>query len=283
MADCAAAAPTGCRRPPYPCSLLPGRNGLEHDCPIRPGQRRAVGHRYGRLHTAGRCRGPVNNVNCLPDGSFPSTRGMFALNVVQVVLIPVAHGVLSTTASRVSFAGLVKPGRLFRRSPSCLFISGGIIAPAVVGGRETMLEYRWTADSPSRSAAYARIHGIRVGGAFFRYDQSSQAIRLRNPSGHAGSRRAGCRSGQKQFPQLMPLAILPAVLLSHTDRYRRLIGDYLAFTTRECQNTYSEHTINRTNIYWPNATTARRRSTLSRPEWPEAIAPISKNDVSARC
>lgn len=155
--------------------------------------------------------------------------GMF-LNVVEVVLIPVGIGVLIN----YKFPGFVK--RLGNTGPvlstvAIVFVSGAIMAPAVVGGKSIMLEF-----AGQLILASALLHGLGFGLGYlfariFGYDV---------PIAKAVSCETGMQNGglaavlaKNNFPALMPLVGVPSVFCSVM---QTLVGGLLAtvwrFTSR---------------------------------------------------
>lgn len=155
--------------------------------------------------------------------------GMF-LNVVEVVLIPVGIGVLIN----YKFPGFVK--RLGNTGPvlstvAIVFVSGAIMAPAVVGGKSIMLEF---AGQLILASALLHCLGFGLGYLFarvFGYDV---------PIAKAVSCETGMQNGglaavlaKNNFPALMPLVGVPSVFCSVM---QTLVGGLLAtvwrFTSR---------------------------------------------------
>lgn len=155
--------------------------------------------------------------------------GMF-LNVVEVVLIPVGIGVLIN----YKFPGFVK--RLGNTGPvlstvAIVFVSGAIMAPAVVGGKSIMLEF---AGQLILASALLHCLGFGLGYVFarmFGYDV---------PIAKAVSCETGMQNGglaavlaKNNFPALMPLVGVPSVFCSVM---QTLVGGLLAtvwrFTSR---------------------------------------------------
>lgn len=164
--------------------------------------------------------------------------GMF-MNVVQVVLIPVALGVFINYRFPRFVAGLGQTGPVVS-TIAIVFISGGIIAPAVIGGRETMLEY---AGLLILASSLLHTLGFTLGyalGCIFRYDQGiAKAIACETGMQNGGLAAVLAKSS---FPQLMPLVAVPSVFCSIM---QTVIGGLLAtiwrFTTRENPQNTPEH------------------------------------------
>ena len=136
--------------------------------------------------------------------------GMF-LSVVRVVLIPVLLGVFIN----YMFPTFVK--KLGQTGPvvstwAIVFISGGIIAPAVVGGRDMLLQY---AGQLVLAASLLHTFGFALGygfGRLFRYNHHlSKAI-----SCETGMQNGGLAAvlAKNSFPLYMPLVAVPAVFCS---------------------------------------------------------------------
>lgn len=155
--------------------------------------------------------------------------GMF-LNVVEVVLIPVGIGVFIN----YKFPGFVK--KLGNTGPvlstvAIVFVSGAIMAPAVVGGKSIMLEF---AGQLILASALLHCLGFGLGYLFarvFGYDV---------PIAKAVSCETGMQNGglaavlaKNNFPALMPLVGVPSVFCSVM---QTLVGGLLAtfwrFTSR---------------------------------------------------
>ena len=161
------------------------------------------------------------------------------MNVVQVVLIPVALGVFINYRFPRFVAGLGQTGPVVS-TIAIVFISGGIIAPAVIGGRETMLEY---AGLLILASSLLHTLGFTLGyalGCIFRYDQGiAKAIACETGMQNGGLAAVLAKSS---FPQLMPLVAVPSVFCSIM---QTVIGGLLAtiwrFTTRENPQNTPEH------------------------------------------
>ena len=155
--------------------------------------------------------------------------GMF-LNVVEVVLVPVGIGVFIN----YKFPEVVK--RLGNTGPvlstvAIVFVSGAIMAPAVVGGKSIMLEF---AGQLILASALLHCLGFGLGYLFariFGYDV---------PIAKAVSCETGMQNGglaavlaKNNFPALMPLVGVPSVFCSVM---QTLVGGLLAtvwrFTSR---------------------------------------------------
>ena len=147
-------------------------------------------------------------------------------HVVQIVLIPVLLGVFL----RYKFQKIVL--KLGQTAPvlstwAIIFISGGIIAPAVIQGKETLLQY---AGQLAIAATLLHSLGFGLGYAFgrlFRYNHFiSKAI-----SCETGMQNGGLAAvlARNSFPQLMPLVAVPAVFCSVV---QTVIGGILASVWR---------------------------------------------------
>ena len=136
--------------------------------------------------------------------------GMF-LNVVRVVFIPVLLGVFINYRFPTFVKKLGKTGPVVS-TWAIVFISGGIIAPAVVGGREILIEY---AGVLALAAALVHSLGFALGygfGRLFRYNHyMSKAI-----SCETGMQNGGLAAvlAKNTFPLYMPLVAVPAVFCS---------------------------------------------------------------------
>jgi len=159
--------------------------------------------------------------------------GMF-LSVVRVVLIPVLLGLFIN----YKFPKFVK--KIGKTGPvvstwAIIFISGGIIAPAVVGGREMLIQY---AGMLILAASLLHTLGFALGYAFgriFRYNHYlSKAI-----SCETGMQNGGLAAvlARNSFPAYMPLVAVPAVFCSVI---QTVIGGILAtiwrFTSKSTDN-----------------------------------------------
>ena len=159
--------------------------------------------------------------------------GMF-LDVVRIVLLPVLLGVFIN----YKFPAFVK--KLGKTGPvvstwAIIFISGGIIAPAVVGGREMLIEY-----AGLLALAAALVHSLGFGlgyglGRLFGYNHyMSKAI-----SCETGMQNGGLAAvlAKNSFPLYMPLVAVPAVFCSVI---QTVIGGIMAtiwrFTSKSTEN-----------------------------------------------
>ena len=149
--------------------------------------------------------------------------------VVQLVLIPVLLGVFL----RYKFRKFVL--KLGQTAPvlstwAIIFISGGIIAPAVMQGKETFLQY---AGQLAIAATLLHSLGFGLGYAFGRMCRYS----------HYHSKAISCETGMQNgglaavlarnsFPELMPLVAVPAVFCSVI---QTIIGGVLASIWRLTQ------------------------------------------------
>lgn len=164
--------------------------------------------------------------------------GMF-LNVVQVVLIPVVLGVFI----RYKYPKFVE--KLGQTGPvistwAIVFISGSIIAPAVIDSKDILLQY---AGQLTIAASLLHILGFSLGYAFgrvFKYDKSiSKAI-----SCETGMQNGGLAAvlARNSFPALMPLVAVPSVFCSIM---QTVIGGILAtiwrFTSKPDELETSKH------------------------------------------
>lgn len=136
--------------------------------------------------------------------------GMF-LNVVQVVLIPVSLGVFI----KYKFPKFVE--KLGQTGPAVstwaiVFISGAIIAPAMVDGKELLFQY---AGQLALAASLLHSLGFGLGYAFgriFKYDKPmSKAIACETGMQNGGLAAVLARNS---FPAFMPLVAVPAVFCS---------------------------------------------------------------------
>jgi BASS family bile acid:Na+ symporter len=159
--------------------------------------------------------------------------GMF-LNVVQVVLIPVALGVLIN----YKFPKFVN--RLGQTGPvvatwAIVFISGAIIAPAVSQGSSTLLTY---AGQLALAAALLHSMGFGIGFAFAKVCGLDLA-KAKAIACETGMQNGGLAAvlARGSFPSLMPLVAVPAVFCSIM---QTLIGGILAtvwrFTSKPAEN-----------------------------------------------
>ena len=156
--------------------------------------------------------------------------GMF-INVVQVVLIPVALGVFLN----YKFPDFVK--NLGQTGPvvstiAIIFISGAIIAPAVLNGKESIINY-----AGQLILAASLLHGLGFGlgfgfGKLFGYSTGiCKAIAC-----ETGMQNGGLAAvlAKNNFPMLMPLIAVPSVFCSVM---QTVIGGVLAtfwrFTYKE--------------------------------------------------
>jgi Predicted Na+-dependent transporter len=156
--------------------------------------------------------------------------GMF-INVVQVVLIPVALGV----CLNYKFPDFVK--NLGQTGPvvstiAIIFISGAIIAPAVLNGKESIINY-----AGQLILAASLLHGLGFGlgfgfGKLFGYSTGiCKAIAC-----ETGMQNGGLAAvlAKNNFPMLMPLIAVPSVFCSVM---QTVIGGVLAtfwrFTYKE--------------------------------------------------
>ena len=156
--------------------------------------------------------------------------GMF-LNVVRVVLVPVLLGVFIKYRFPLFVKKLGKTGPVVS-TWAIIFISGGIIAPAVVGGRESLIQH---AGQLALAASLLHTLGFALGygfGRLFRYD---------NPMSKAIACETGMQNGglaavlaKNNFPLYMPLVAVPAVFCSVM---QTVIGGILAtiwrFTSKD--------------------------------------------------
>ena len=142
--------------------------------------------------------------------------------VIQLVLIPVALGVFL----RYKFSKFVL--KLGQTPPvlstwAIVFISGGIIAPAVAQGKENLLQY-----AGQLAVAATLLHSLGFGlgyafGRIFKYNHFiSKAI-----SCETGMQNGGLAAvlARNSFPQLTPLVAVPAVFCSVV---QTVIGGILA-------------------------------------------------------
>ncbi len=136
--------------------------------------------------------------------------GMF-FSVVRVVLIPVLLGIFINYRFPKFVRSLGQTGPVIS-TWAIVFISGGIIAPAVVGGREMLLEY---AGLLALAATLVHSLGFGLGYAFgrvFRFNHyMSKAI-----SCETGMQNGGLAAvlAKSHFPLFMPLVGVPAVFCS---------------------------------------------------------------------
>ena len=136
--------------------------------------------------------------------------GMF-LSVVRVVLIPVLLGVWINYQFPLFVKKLGKTGPV-ASTWAIVFISGGIIAPAVVGGREALMQY---AGELILAASLLHLSGFALGygfGRLFRYHApESKAIAC-----ETGMQNGGLAAvlAKNNFPLYMPLVAVPAVFCS---------------------------------------------------------------------
>ena len=136
--------------------------------------------------------------------------GMF-MNVIQVVLLPVALGVFINYKFPRFVHGLGQTGPVVS-TIAIVFISGGIIAPAVIGGRETILAY-----AGELIVAASLLHSLGFGlgytlGRVFGYDKAiAKAIAC-----ETGMQNGGLAAvlAKNNFPLLMPLIAVPSVFCS---------------------------------------------------------------------
>lgn len=136
--------------------------------------------------------------------------GMF-LSVVEVVLLPVAFGVFIN----YKFPGFSR--RLGQTGPvvstwAIVFISGGIIAPAVVEGQEMLMQY---AGILSLAALLLHSFGFGLGYLFARICGYNSRI-AKTVSGETGMQNGGLAAvlAKNNFPSLMPLIAVPSVFCS---------------------------------------------------------------------
>jgi len=142
--------------------------------------------------------------------------------VIQLVLLPVLAGVFIRHKFRKFVLKLGQTAPLVS-TWAIIFISGGIIAPAVVQGKEIFLQY---AGLLAIAATLLHSLGFGLGYAFgrlFRYDHTiSKSI-----SCETGMQNGGLAAvlARNSFPQLMPLVAVPAVFCS---MIQTIIGGILA-------------------------------------------------------
>lgn len=147
--------------------------------------------------------------------------GMF-INVVEVVFIPVTLGVLIN----LKFPAFVKS--LGQTTPvmstiAIIFVSGAVIAPASINGRDVMIDF-----AAPLIMASMMLHGFGFGLGYafarlFGYDSSiSKAI-----SCETGMQNGGLAAvlAKNNFPAIMPLVGVPSVFCSVM---QTLIGGVLA-------------------------------------------------------
>ena len=165
--------------------------------------------------------------------------GMF-ISVVQVVLIPVALGVFINYKYPRFVARLGQTGPVVS-TIAIVFISGGIIAPAVTDGKQTMLEYAGLlilASGLLHSLGFALGYTL---GRICGYDRGiAKAIAC-----ETGMQNGGLAAvlAKNSFPQLMPLVAVPSVFCSVM---QTVIGGLLAtiwrFTSNDAPQTGSAGT-----------------------------------------
>ena len=161
------------------------------------------------------------------------------LNVVEVVLVPVVLGVFI----RYKFPKFVE--KLGQTGPvistwAIVFISGSIIAPAVIEGKDTLLQY---AGQLTIAASLLHLLGFSLGYAFgrvFKYDKPiSKAIACETGMQNGGLAAVLARNS---FPTLMPLVAVPSVFCSIM---QTVIGGILAtiwrFTSKPEELETSKH------------------------------------------
>lgn len=136
--------------------------------------------------------------------------GMF-LSVVKVVLLPVALGVFIN----YKFPDIMR--RLGQAGPvvstwAIVFISGGIIAPAVVESREMLIQY---AGVLSFAALLLHGFGFGLGYLFARICGYDSRI-AKTVSGETGMQNGGLAAvlAKNNFPLFMPLIAVPSVFCS---------------------------------------------------------------------
>jgi BASS family bile acid:Na+ symporter len=134
------------------------------------------------------------------------------LDVVQVVLIPVALGVFINYKFPKFVAKLGQTGPAVS-TVAIFFISGGVIAPVIEsGGQSTILEY-----AGILTLGASMLHGLGFGlgyalGRVFRYDKGiAKAIAC-----ETGMQNGGMAAvlGRNSFPQLLPLVTVPTIFCS---------------------------------------------------------------------
>jgi BASS family bile acid:Na+ symporter len=156
--------------------------------------------------------------------------GMF-LNVIEVVLIPVAIGVF-VNFKFPNFVKSIGQGGPVVSTIAIIFISGGIIAPAVISGKATILKY-----SGILILAASLLHTLGFGLGYymariFKYDKGiSKAV-----SCETGMQNGGLAAilAKNTFPSLMPLVAVPSVFCSVI---QTIIGGILATIWRFSSNT----------------------------------------------
>jgi len=136
--------------------------------------------------------------------------GMF-LSVVRVVLIPVLLGVLINYRFPLFVKKLGKTGPVVS-TWAIVFISGGIIAPAVVGGREMFLQY---AGMLVLAASLLHLLGFGLGYSFGRISRYNHHL-SKAISCETGMQNGGLAAvlAKNSFPLYMPLVAVPAVFCS---------------------------------------------------------------------
>lgn len=144
------------------------------------------------------------------------------LSVVEIVLLPVSLGVFIN----YKFPGFTR--HLGQTGPvvstwAIVFISGGIIAPAVVESREMLIQYAGTL---SLAALLLHSFGFGLGYLFARVCGYDSRI-AKTVSGETGMQNGGLAAvlAKNNFPSLMPLIAVPSVFCSVM---QTIIGGVLA-------------------------------------------------------
>lgn len=156
--------------------------------------------------------------------------GMF-LNVIEVVLLPVAVGVFINYKFPKAVKSLGQTGPVVS-TLAIILISGGIIAPAIIASRATILEY-----AGQLILAASLLHGLGFGLGY----SFARICHYNHPVAKAIACETGMQNGglaavlaKNNFPQLMPLIAVPSVFCSVM---QTVIGGVLAtiwrFTSKD--------------------------------------------------
>ncbi|MGM9790471.1 MAG: bile acid:sodium symporter family protein [Candidatus Cryptobacteroides sp.] len=136
--------------------------------------------------------------------------GMF-MNVVEVVLLPVLLGAFINWRFPRFVENLGQTGPVLS-TIAIVFISGAIIAPAVVSGKEQLLQYAWRL-----TAAATLLHSLGFGLGYYLAKLFGYGV----PISKAVACETGMQNGglaavlaKNNFPAYMPMISVPSVFCS---------------------------------------------------------------------